>query len=76
MNKHAYSAVEVHDLRLVFEEVTGEDLNWFFNQWFLKAGHPTLNITYGFDAEAGKATVTVEQTQDPELMPAIFELPT
>jgi aminopeptidase N len=76
LDKHAYSAVEVHDLRLAFEEVTGEDLNWFFNQWFLKAGHPTLNVTYGYDAEVGKATVTVEQTQDPELMPAIFELPT
>jgi len=76
LSKHAYSAVEVHDLRLAFEEVTGEDLNWFFNQWFLKAGHPSLNVTYGYDAAAGKATVTVEQTQDPELMPAIFELPT
>lgn len=76
LDKYAYSAVEVHDLRLAFEEVTGEDLNWFFNQWFLEAGHPSLNVTYGYDAEVGKATVTVEQTQDPELMPAIFELPT
>ncbi len=76
LDKHAFSSVEVHDLRLAFEAVTGEDLNWFFNQWFLSAGHPNLNITYGYDATAGKATVTVEQTQDAELMPAIFELPT
>lgn len=26
---NAYKSVEVHHLRLAFEEVTGEDLNWF-----------------------------------------------
>lgn len=76
LDKHAFTAVEVHDLRLAFEAVTGEDLNWFFNQWFLAAGHPALNVTYDYDAQIGKATVTVEQTQDPELMPAIFDIPT
>lgn len=76
LDKHAFSAVEVHDLRLAFEAVTGEDLNWFFNQWFLAAGHPSLSISYDYDANNGKATITVEQTQDPELMPAIFEIPT
>lgn len=76
LDKHAFSSVEVHDLRLAFEAVTGEDLNWFFNQWFLSAGHPSLAINYGYDAEAGKATITIEQTQDPELMPAIFDMPT
>ena len=28
---------EVSDLRKCFEEITGEDLNWFFNQWWYKA---------------------------------------
>jgi aminopeptidase N len=41
-----YSAVEIHHLRLAFEKVTGEDLNWFFNQWFLNAGHPEIEINY------------------------------
>ena len=76
LEKHAYSSVEVHDLRLAFEAVTGEDLNWFFNQWFLSSGHPSLVINSGYDEEPGKATITIEQTQDPELMPAIFEIPT
>ena len=72
---HAYTAVEAHDLRLAFEAVTGEDLNWFFNQWYFNQGHPVLDITYGYDAEQGQATVRVEQLQDPESMPAVFELP-
>ena len=36
LNKMAFKAAEVHDLRLSFEEVTGQDMNWFFNQWFFR----------------------------------------
>jgi len=75
LSEHAYTAVEVHDLRLAFEEVTGEDLNWFFNQWYLSQGHPVLDITYGYDEQNGLATLRVEQTQDPDRMPPIFQLP-
>jgi aminopeptidase N len=75
LTDHAYTAVEAHHLRLAFEAVTGEDLNWFFNQWFFREGHPRLNVTYGYDSEEGVATVSVEQTQDPDEMPPIFELP-
>ncbi len=75
LTDNAYSAVEAHDLRLAFEAVTGEDFNWFFNQWFFNQGHPQLNITYSYDAKEKKASVQVDQTQDPAEMPAVFELP-
>ncbi|MBK6903020.1 MAG: hypothetical protein IPH04_09460 [Saprospirales bacterium] len=32
---------EAHDLRLAMEEVSGLDLNWFFDQWFFQEGHPS-----------------------------------
>lgn len=76
LTRHAYSSVEVHDLRLAFEKVTGQDLNWFFNQWFLSAGHPKLNIEYGWDDEAQQATVTLTQTQEAQDgVPYVFDLP-
>ncbi|WPP52531.1 M1 family metallopeptidase [Catalinimonas niigatensis] len=62
LNKHAYTSVEIHDLRLAFEEVSGEDLNWFFNQWFLDAGHPKLQLTHSYDS--GKLKVNIQQVQD------------
>jgi aminopeptidase N len=72
LNQHKYSDAEVHDLRLAFEEVTGEDLNWFFNQWFLSAGHPDLQVSHTY--EAGKVLLTVEQKQD-SLYTPIYKLP-
>jgi aminopeptidase N len=76
LKDNAYTEVEGHELRLAFEKVTGQDWNWFFNQWFYSAGHPVLNITYDYNAAQGLASVSVEQLQDPEASPAIFILPT
>jgi aminopeptidase N len=61
LSKHAYQTVEIHDLRLAMEEVTGLDLNWFFNQWFLGAGHPDLFVEHKI--ENGQLSLYVEQSQ-------------
>ena len=72
LEKYKFSSVEVHDLRLVFEEVTGEDLNWFFNQWFLASGHPVLQVEDSY----GDSTVilTVTQMQDLATTP-LYKIP-
>ncbi len=75
LKDNAYTAVEAHDLRLAFEEVTGQDLNWFFDQWYFAAGHPELTIDYDYNLATQTASVTIEQTQDPEKSLAIFQLP-
>ncbi|MCD8528886.1 MAG: M1 family peptidase [Chitinophagales bacterium] len=48
LEDNKYNAVEIHNLRLAFEKVTGKDLNWFFNQWFLSAGHPEITVKYTY----------------------------
>ncbi len=75
LKKNEYTEVESHELRLAFEDVTGQDLNWFFNQWFLGAGHPELDIEYGWDIDAKKASVTVVQIQEGQNVARIFDLP-
>ncbi|TXF89382.1 alanyl aminopeptidase [Neolewinella aurantiaca] len=75
LNDNKFSAVEVDELRMAFEDLTGEDLNWFFDQWFLSAGHPALKVETGY--ADGKVMLTVEQTQDTdENVPGVFRLPT
>ncbi len=61
LTTNAYKPVEAHHLRLSFEEVTGEDLNWFFNQWFYSSGHPKLNITYNYIDSTKTQVVTINQ---------------
>ena len=63
LTDYKYKAAEVHQLRLVFEEITGKDLNWFFNQWFFGSGHPTLEISYDYNELRKTVTVNVFQTQ-------------
>lgn len=66
-----FGSAEAHDLRLAFEEVTGQDLNWFWNQWYFGAGHPKLDINYSYDTDGKKASVFIKQTQSGK----IFRLP-
>ena len=72
LKRNEFTATEIHHLRLAFEEVTGEDLNWFFNQWYLNKGHANLNISHRY--EAGNVIVKVKQEQD-ELTTPIYKLP-
>jgi aminopeptidase N len=75
LNDNKYSAVEVDELRMAFEDLTGEDLNWFFDQWFLSAGHPVLKLET--DYADGEVMLTVEQTQNTDQnVPGVFRLPT
>lgn len=61
LEENAYQSVEIHDLRLAFEQVTGEDLNWFFDQWFFRPGHPKLTIDYDYDPSLDETYVTIRQ---------------
>lgn len=72
LERHKFSTVEASDLRKAFEEVTGEDLNWFFNQWFLSAGHPQLKVEQHY--ADGKVVLKISQQQD-SLYTPIYRLP-
>lgn len=62
---------EAGQMRLAFEEVTGKDMNWFWNQWFYGNGHPIVKIDYNYDIP-GQARVIIEQTQKTD---KVFRLP-
>jgi aminopeptidase N len=62
LNTNKFKSGEAGQLRLAFEEVTGKDMNWFWNQWYYGSGHPKLSINYNYDVP-GKAMVIVQQTQ-------------
>lgn len=75
LERHKYTAVEIHELRMAFEDVTGRDLFWFFDQWFMSPGHPELSVNYNYDPETKELTVNIQQTQNQDYIP-VFELRT
>lgn len=64
LTRFAFKTAEIHDLRLIFEEITGTDLNWFFNQWFLASGHPILSIKTAYNPDNKEVSIFLEQSQD------------
>ena len=72
LTTNKFKSAEAHQLRLALEEVTGRDLNWYFNQWYFGNGHPTVDIDYIYDDGANKVYVIVRQTQKTD---KIFKLP-
>ena len=72
LTTNKFKSAEAQQLRLAFEEVTGRDLNWFWNQWYYGSGQPALDIKYGYDAATKNASVIVNQTQAGD---KIFKLP-
>ncbi|GAA0877947.1 hypothetical protein GCM10009119_09150 [Algoriphagus jejuensis] len=73
LEEHAFESVEVHQLRIAFEKVSGQDLNWFFNQWFLDKSHPELYFEVDY-SQPENILVSAYQTQDLENAP-LFQLP-
>ena len=73
LTRHAFQSVEAHDLRLAFEQVSGQDLNWFFNQWFFAKGHPELDIEVDY-SQPDNLLLSINQVQDTFETP-VFQLP-
>ncbi|POY35535.1 alanyl aminopeptidase [Solitalea longa] len=74
LTEHRFSTAEIHDLRMAFEKVTGEDLNWFFNQWFMAAGHPEVSIATTYNEANKQVEINVAQLQNLSNAP-IYKLP-
>jgi aminopeptidase N len=73
LKDNEFTAVETAELRMAFEETTGQDLNWFFDQWYLDQGHPIMDVTY--DYADGKVMIYTSQIQNVENHRPIFILP-
>ena len=73
LTQHAFQAVEAHDLRLAMEQVSGQDLNGFFNQWFFAKGHPELAIAVDY-SQPENLLLRFSQVQNSFEYP-VFQLP-
>ncbi|MFV0387542.1 MAG: M1 family aminopeptidase [Pyrinomonadaceae bacterium] len=63
LTQNAHQPVSTEDLRIAFEEATGQSMDLFFNQWLYTMGHPIFEVTKSYDAAKKKLTLNVKQTQ-------------
>ncbi|HEU4941268.1 MAG TPA: HEAT repeat domain-containing protein, partial [Candidatus Eisenbacteria bacterium] len=75
LERHAFGSVETADLRRAFEEETGRNLSWFFDQWVYHGGHPELRVTRSWDEGARTLVLTVEQVQEVDAVTPLFRIP-
>ena len=62
LTANEFNSVDWSHLKNQFNAITGSDYSEFFDQWFLKNGHPEFKVTYNYDGEW--PTVRFEQVQD------------
>jgi len=74
LKENQFQSVEIHNLRMAFEKVCGEDLNWFFNQWFFGIGHPYIEASWDFNEADGNVRIHLKQVQDVEKR-GLFRVP-
>ncbi len=62
--RHSGGNAVTDDFQAVMEEVHGQSLEWFFQQWLRRAGYPIYQVEWSWDASAGEARVRLSQEQD------------
>ncbi len=73
--RHRGQNVITQDLQRAFEDTTGRNLDWFFDQWVYKEGHPELEVTSSYDEKRKIASVTVKQTHQVNAATVLFRFP-
>lgn len=63
LTRHAYGSATTDDLRQAVLAATGENLDWFWDQWIYQAGYPAFSVTASYDSTAQRLALTVKQTQ-------------
>jgi aminopeptidase N len=66
LRKYAHQPVETEQFRIAVEESTGQALDWFFDQWLYKMGHPVFRVTKNYDAQSKTLELSVGQLQVPD----------
>lgn len=70
---HEHGTALTEDLVRAMESASGRELDWFFEQWVFRPGHPRLRVEWVWDAGAREVVLTIEQAQ-PAAWPT-FRLP-
>ncbi|MCJ7579367.1 MAG: HEAT repeat domain-containing protein, partial [Candidatus Aminicenantes bacterium] len=75
LHKHEFQAVDTHDFMTAVKEATGQNMDWFFDMYLYKPGHPVFDVDYTWDNNAKTLKLKIAQVQDTSLGIPIYSLP-
>ena len=75
--EYKYATAITENFKDVAENISGQDLDYFFNEWIYGANYPKYNIQWGYKAQSGsgKFDVTVNINQQVNNDPPFFTMP-
>ncbi|HEX6964199.1 MAG TPA: M1 family aminopeptidase [Gemmatimonadaceae bacterium] len=85
LTRHAFANATTEGFRQAVMDATGENLNWFFKEWFYDAGYPHFTVAATYDSTAHTVALSVKQTQQDDTqadstgfrydVPQVFRMP-
>jgi len=74
LTQYQFKSAELSDLRKIFEEVSGKDLVWYFEQWYEREEYPEVYTEWNYDPETNTVMMNVTQEMSMTDRP-VFYLP-
>ena len=71
---HAYGTATSEEFKQAMEEVSGQDLDWFFNQWVYSPNFPKYKWSWVYTSFAGKHYLDFNITQE-QSQPIFYRMP-
>ncbi len=62
--RYRFGTVTTDDFKNLAEQISGKELDWFFEQWIYRAGRPELR--YAWKSQGTQLTLRMQQTQSGE----------
>jgi len=75
LHENAFDVADTHDFMKAVKTVTGQNLDWFFEQWLYKPGHPVFEVSSDWDKTAGMVRLRVRQVQDRSRGIPVYRMP-
>lgn len=75
LHRHEFESVSSYDFMKCVKDVSGQNMDWFFEQYFFRPGHPVFNVSKTWDETKKELIITINQEQDKWENVPIYKIP-
>ncbi|MFH0946519.1 MAG: M1 family aminopeptidase [Planctomycetota bacterium] len=75
LHTHAFQSVDTHDFMTAVKDRSGQNMDWFFEQFLYHPGHPVFEVGTTWDEQGKTLRLRVAQVQDTTKGIPIYRIP-